>query len=153
MNQPLAEARPIFRSLEAGDIQAISGVHYRACLIAYRFMNWSYSLAEVEAWYATKFPQWSWTQAAFDADGAMAGFIALADRHVDQLYVDPAHQHLGVGSMLLTAVIKNSPGRITLDVFEENRSARAFYEKHGFQARDRWMNEEEGAIDLLYVRE
>ena len=42
---------------------------------------------------------------------------------------------------------------MTLDVFEENASARAFYEKHGFQGRGRWMNEEEGAIDLLYVRE
>ena len=50
-------------------------------------------------------------------------------------------------------VLLDTAGRITLDVFEENRSARAFYEKHGFQARDRWMNEEEGAIDLLYVRE
>lgn len=150
---PSGEPRLTFRPLEATDIKAISGVHYRACLIAYRFMNWSYSLAEVEAWYATKFPEWTWTQAAFDASDGMAGFIALVDRHVDQLYVDPAHQGLGVGSMLLTSLVRLSPGRITLDVFEENRSARTFYEKHGFQARDRWMNEEEGAIDLLYVRE
>ena len=147
------EPRLTFRPLEATDIKAISVVHHRACLIAYRFMNWSYSLAEVEAWYAQKFPEWSWTQAAFDSDDVMAGFIALIDRHVDQLFVDPAHQHLGVGSMLLASLLRNSPGRITLDVFEENRSARAFYEKHGFQARDRWMNEAEGAIDLLYVRE
>ncbi len=147
------EPRLTFRPLEATDIPAISGVHYRACLIAYRFMNWSYSLAEVEEWYATKFREWTWTQAAFDADDAMAGFVALVDRHVDQLYVDPARQHLGVGSNLLDSVIKNLPGRLTLDVFEENKSARAFYEKHGFEARDRWMNEEEGAIDLLYVRE
>lgn len=142
-----------FRPLEATDIGAVSGVHYRACLIAYRFMNWSYSMAEVEAWYAEKFPQWSWTKAAFGPDGAMAGFVALIDRHVDQLFVDPAHQGLGVGSTLLDSALKVSPGPITLDVFEENHSARAFYEKHGFQARDRRMNEEEGAIDLIYVRE
>ncbi|MEP6838369.1 MAG: GNAT family N-acetyltransferase [Bradyrhizobium sp.] len=148
-----SEPRLTFRPLEGSDIEAVSLVHYSACLIAYRFMNWSYSLAEVEAWYATKFPEWTWTQGAFDADGAMAGFIALVDRHVDQLFVGPAHQHLGIGSMLLTSVIKNLPGRITLDVFEENRSARKFYEKHGFEAHDRWMNEEEGAIDLRYVRE
>ena len=54
--------------------------------------------------------------------------------------------------VLLGQAIKCVPGRITLDVFEENLGARAFYEKHGFLARDRWMNKE-GAIDLLYVRE
>ena len=152
LKQSSDDLRLGFRSLKTSDIEAISGVHYRACLIAYRFMNWSYSLAEVEAWYATKFSSWTWTQAAFDADG-MTGFIALIDRHVDQLFIDPVHQGSGVGSMLLASAIKNQPGRLTLDVFEENRSARAFYEKHGFEERDRWMNEEEGAIDLRYVRE
>jgi ribosomal protein S18 acetylase RimI-like enzyme len=151
--RPSGQPQLTFRPLEATDIEAISGVHHRACLIAYRFMNWSYSVAEVEAWYAEKFVKWSWTRAAFDSDDTMVGFIALIDRHLDQLFVDPAYQGRGVGSMLLVSALKAAPGRITLDVFEENSSARAFYEKHGFQARDRWMNEEEGAVDLLYVRE
>src|SRR6478609_4214638 len=137
-----------FRPLEMDDLKAISLVHYRACLIAYQFMNWSYSLQEVEAWYSPKFAEWSWTLAAFEAD-AMAGFIALKDRHVDQLYVDPSRHRCGAGSALLERAIASAPGRITLDVFEQNFVARSFYAKHGFHERDRWMNEEEGAIDLL----
>jgi len=77
-----------FRPLRTDGLTAISLVHRRACLIAYRFMQWSYSLEEVEAWYSPKFAEWTWTQAAFDAD-VMAGFIALSDRHVDQLFIDP----------------------------------------------------------------
>jgi ribosomal protein S18 acetylase RimI-like enzyme len=141
-----------FRPLEPGDVKAISGVHRRACLIAYAFMNWRYGIDEVERWYAGKFAEWSWTLAAFDAD-AMAGFIALKERHIDQLYVDPGQQRAGVGSALLGEALNAVSGRITLDVFEDNLGARVFYEKHGFMARDRWMNTEEGAIDLLYVRE
>ena len=143
----------VFRPLRKEDVEAISLVHHRACLIAYRFINWRYSLDEVERWYAGKFGEWTWTLAAFDGDAVMAGFIALRDQHVDQLYVDPSRQRMGVGSALLGEAVAAAPGRITLDVFEENISARAFYEKHGFQPRDRWMNEQEGAIDLLYVRE
>ena len=152
MNTPGA-AHLVFRPLQIKDVEAISRVHHRACLIAYRFMNWRYSLDEVERWYSEKFAEWTWTLAAFEGDAFMAGFIALKDQHVDQLYVDPSLQRAGIGSALLRAALDAAPGRITLDVFEENVSARAFYEKHGFQARDRWLNEEEGAIDLLYVRD
>jgi len=141
-----------FRPLTVSDVKAISAVHHRACLIAYAFMNWRYGIDEVERWYSEKFSEWSWTQAAFDAD-AMAGFIALRDRHIDQLYVDPAQQRTGIGSALLGEALNAVSGRITLDVFEDNFGARAFYERHGFSERDRWMNTEEGAIDLLYVRE
>jgi ribosomal protein S18 acetylase RimI-like enzyme len=141
-----------FRPLTADDVEAISAVHHRACLIAYAFMNWRYGIDDVERWYAGKFAEWSWTLAAFEAD-VMAGFIALKDRHIDQLYVDPSQQRAGVGSALLAQALNAVSGRITLDVFEGNLGARAFYEKHGFVARDRWMNEEEGAIDLLYARE
>jgi ribosomal protein S18 acetylase RimI-like enzyme len=141
----------VFRPLERNDVEAISLVHHRACLIAYRFMNWRYPLDEVERWYSGKFAAWTSTLAAFDAD-VMAGFIALTDRHVDQLYVDPSFQRSGIGSALLDRALASSPGQVTLHVFEENAPARAFYEKHGFAVRDRWMNEDEGAIDLLYVR-
>ena len=141
----------VFRPLKRNDVEAISLVHHRACLIAYRFMNWRYPLDEVERWYAGKFAEWTWTLAAFDS-GALAGFIALTDRHIDQLYVDPSFQRRGVGSTLIDRALESSPGQVTLHVFEENAPARAFYEKHGFAGRDRWMNEQEGAIDLLYVR-
>ena len=141
-----------FRPLETDDLEAISLVHYRACLIAYRFMNWSYSLLEVELWYSGKFAEWTWTWAAFEAD-AMAGFIALKDQHIDQLFVDPQHQRSGIGSALLREALKRTASPVTLHVFEENAGARAFYEKHAFQERDRRMNTEEGAIDLLYVRD
>lgn len=141
------------RPLGAGDVEAISLVHHRACLIAYRFMNWCYSLDEVRKWYAGKFPEWTWTLAACGPDDGIIGFIAAIGSHVDQLYVDPSHQRFGIGSQLLGEALKSVPHPVTLDVFEDNASARAFYEKHGFQARARWMNEEEGAIDLFYVRE
>lgn len=144
--------QPKFRPLEPADVKAISGVHHRACLIAYAFMNWRYPIDEVERWYAGKFAEWSWTLAALDAD-VITGFIALRGRHIDQLYVDPLHQRRGIGSLLLGQAIESASGRITLDVFEDNLGARAFYERHGFVGRDRWMNEQEGAIDLLYVRE
>ncbi len=62
-------------------------------------------------------------------------------------------ERTGIGSALLGEALKRTASPVTLHVFEDNAPARAFYEKHGFEGRDRWMNTEEGAIDLLYVRE
>ena len=120
MNAPGAP-QLTFRPLEIKDVADISGIHHRACLIAYRFMNWRYSLDQVERWYSGKFAEWTWTLAALGSDAGIAGFIALVDGHVDQLYVDPAHQRGGAGSSLLGEAIKAVPGGIALDVFEETR--------------------------------
>ena len=65
--------------------------------------------------------EWTWTLAAFDGDAVMAGFIAMRDQHVDQLYVDPSHQRMGVGSALLGEAVAAAPGRITLDVSKRIR--------------------------------
>lgn len=145
-------AQLTFRPLKSEDLRAISLVHRRACLIAYQFMNWSYSLHAVEAWYSTKLAEWTWTQGAFDAD-AIAGFIASNGQHVDQLFIDPDYQRSGVGSALLLRALDSAPGTTTLHVFEANQNARAFYAKHGFRERGRWMNTQDGAMELLYVRE
>jgi ribosomal protein S18 acetylase RimI-like enzyme len=103
-----------FRPLETRDLPAISLVHHRACLIAYRFINWRYPLDDVERWYSGKFIEWTWTLAAFGADATMAGFIALVERHIDQLYVDPSHQRCGIGSTLLDRALESSAAPVTL---------------------------------------
>ena len=41
---------------------------------------------------------------------------------------------------------------LTLDVFEENRLARRFYERHGFREVSRYLNQQEAAMELLYCR-
>src|ERR1700712_1209442 len=119
MNPP-GGSQLTLRPLDMQDVAAISRIHYRACLIAYRFFNWFYPLAQIERWYAGKFSEWTWTLAASAADGSLVGFIAMIEKHVDQLYVDPSHQRAGAGSLLLGAALEAVPGRITLDVFEEN---------------------------------
>jgi ribosomal protein S18 acetylase RimI-like enzyme len=40
---------------------------------------------------------------------------------------------------------------LTLNVFAENRPARAFYERHGFGEASRWFNTQDKAIELRYV--
>lgn len=140
-----------YRELVELDIEAIARVHRQACLIAYAFMNWSYSEDEVRRWYAEKFATWDWGMVAEDDEG-VAAFIACAGDHLDQLFVDPGRQKRGIGTFLLEAAMEKAPPVRTLNVFEQNVAARRFYERHGFREAGRHYNEDETAMELVYDR-
>jgi GNAT superfamily N-acetyltransferase len=137
------------RQLEAADLDAISRVHWRACRIAYRFMNWSYGEDQVRRWYAGKLAEWDWGRVAC-VDGRVVGYLAATGPHVDQLFVDPDHQRAGIGSPLLAAMLERGLRPATLHVFALNTPARAFFERFGFRPAAAWWNEQDNALELLY---
>lgn len=62
------------------------------------------------------------------------GMLAISGHYIDRLYVHPASQRQGVGAALLEHARTLSPQKLELHTHQENRKARAFYEKHGFVA-------------------
>ena len=137
------------RPLRADDLAAISRVHRRACLIAYRFMNWSYTEEQVRHWYAGKMPEWDWALAACSGEQLVA-YIGMVGAHIDQLFVDPDHQRSGLGTRLLCSALERGLRPATLHVFAENAPARALYDRFGFREIDAWWNEQDSARELLY---
>ena len=76
---------------------------------------------------------------------AVIGYAIMKRSWLDGLYVDPAHQGTGAGSLLLDAVKAVRPDGFSLWVFESNRPARAFYARHGLielETTDGSANEE-----------
>jgi ribosomal protein S18 acetylase RimI-like enzyme len=71
---------------------------------------------------------WVW-----DEDGEIAGFVAVDDGQVSQLYVSPREQGRGIGTALLDHAKTVSPRYLELWVFQKNEGARRFYERHGFR--------------------
>jgi GNAT superfamily N-acetyltransferase len=140
-----------YRELVELDIEAIARVHRQTCLIAYAFMNWSYSEDEVRRWYAEKFKIWDWGMVAADDEG-VAAFIACTGDHLDQLFIDPGRQRRGIGTFLLKAAMGKALPVRTLNVFEQNIAARRFYERHGFHEIELHYNEDENAMELVYAR-
>jgi GNAT superfamily N-acetyltransferase len=66
--------------------------------------------------------------------GVVAGFVAIRDDFVDQLFVRTDLQRRGVGTALLRKAAQISPGGLRLFTFRRNEPGRRFYEKHGFRA-------------------
>ena len=62
------------------------------------------------------------------------GFVVAPAESVAQLYVRVDCHRQGNGTVLLDWAKTRSSGRLWLYTFAQNSKARAFYERHGFQA-------------------
>lgn len=138
------------RPFAAADIDAMAHIHSRACEIAYAFMHWSYTDADVRDWMRSKLASWDWGLVG-EANGQLVGYLLMSGSHVDQLFVLPGFQGQGMGRRLLGAALGRGLRPLTLNVFAENGRARRFYERHGFREAARWHNTDDNAVELRYL--
>ncbi|MBB3392267.1 GNAT superfamily N-acetyltransferase [Rhizobium sp. BK275] len=84
-------------------------------------------------------------------DGGLAGVIAYGNGWIEQLYVLPDVQGMGIGTRFLSLAV-NDMNDIRLWTFQQNRRARAFYEARGFSSVEKTdgSGNEEGEPDVLY---
>ncbi len=67
-----------------------------------------------------------------DLEGAVAGFIGLADGKIEMLFIHPDWRKHGAGGRLLKYAV-HERGATTLDVNEQNDQALGFYLHMGFE--------------------
>jgi GNAT superfamily N-acetyltransferase len=81
----------------------------------------------------------------------LVGVIAYCDGWIEQLYVLPDFQNIGIGSLLLGCA-REEMDEIRLWTFQRNSGARAFYERHGFSVEEKTdgLDNEENEPDVLY---
>lgn len=68
-----------------------------------------------------------------EVESAVAGFLAIKDDFIDQLFVRVDLQRRGVGTALLQRAMELSPNGLRLFTFQRNLPARRFYEEFNFR--------------------
>jgi GNAT superfamily N-acetyltransferase len=85
-----------------------------------------------------------------ERSSAVVGFLAVADGHVDGLYLASRARRQGVGAALIAVAKAASPGGLTLRTFVANAGARAFYARQGFHELRRTDGDNEESLpDIL----
>jgi putative acetyltransferase len=138
----------MIRSYHEDDLDAVIAAWYAASLIAHSFLDEAFfeqerrNIAEI---YMTR----AHTM-VYEHEGQVVGFISLVENEVGGIFVDPARQGFGFGRKLMNYAAQLHP-ILELDVFEENRIGRRFYERYGFVLLKQCTNDEFGR-DVLRLQ-
>ena len=93
----------------------------------------AYTVADLTSYFcehiAPKYDIW-----LAESDAKIVGLLAIEGSYLNLFYVHPSAQRAGVGEALLAKARELSPQAIELHTHQQNVSACAFYEKHGFRA-------------------
>ncbi len=126
---------PGIRLYRAEDEADTAAVWHRAGLLAYPYLPQFQELTPETARFvfhsfiAPKNQLW-----VAEPAGQILGYMAINGSFIDRLYIDPPFQRQGWGTRFLRFAMQLSPGGLELFTHQENHSARALYERHGFVA-------------------
>ena len=141
----------VIRAAVAGDAGEIAEVHTVAMREAMPYLPYLHTDEETRAWVAeVVLPrQEVWVA---EANGRVVGVTSLEGEMVQQLYILPGYQGVGIGSALLALAKSRRPAGLRLYAFQRNTRARTFYEHRGFTpiAFGDGSGNEEGEPDVLY---
>ena len=98
-----------------------------------------YPEPDIREWLAIKVlaPQTGSEVWVAEVDGVVSAFVAFTQTWLDDVFVHPRAQGMGIGTMLLDLVKSLAPDGFGLWVFEMNTPARAFYAHHGLREVER----------------
>ena len=80
--------------------------------------------------------------------GRVTGFLGLWGEHIEGIFVSPGHQGRGIGKALLQAA-KERCRSLTLNVYQNNPRAAAFYRREGFVVAERGTDPETGQPEWM----
>lgn len=77
----------------------------------------------------------------YDIDGNVHGFIGLINEYIAGIFVDKNYRSKGIGTQLVNFV-KEKYDTLSLNVYQENPRAVAFYQSEGFSVLSEGIDED-----------
>lgn len=83
-------------------------------------------------------------------DSVIKGFVGLKGNYIAGIFIKEEFQSKGIGGKLIS-FLKTFKPELILNVYEQNKNAVEFYEKHGFQISQKNVEEETGHIEYQMI--
>lgn len=86
----------------------------------------------------------------YDVGGEIQGFIGIVDEYIAGIFVDKKHRSLGIGKKLLDYV-KLRYSSLSLNVYDKNDRAAAFYLREDFSVQSKELDEATGEVEYTMI--
>ncbi|MDY9926141.1 N-acetyltransferase [Methanosarcina sp.] len=136
----------MIRTYRETDLEEMVRIWYDASVIAHPFMPASFWASHKSVMKEKYLPLAE--NYVFEQKGKVMGFISLVGEKVCALFIAPEAQERGTGKALLEHA-KVLKGRLSLKVYRDNRRAIIFYEKSGFKAVGKEIDDHTGCVQVL----
>ena len=129
----------MIRKYKEKEIPKLLEIWESAALIAHPFLNTEFHemvKGAMKDMYLPNSDTW-----VYEENGNIIGFISMMKNEIGGLFVDPNQQSKGVGTSLVNH-INQFHNILEVEVFEENKIGKPFYEKYGFKVIKEYLMKE-----------
>jgi ribosomal protein S18 acetylase RimI-like enzyme len=130
----------IIRRADPGDFEAMARIWLAASRVGHPFLGEAVLKAQLNTVRDVYFPQ---ADNCVAEETAVIGFIGMLGSHIGGLFVDPKDHHRGIGRRLVEHAADRL-GSLSVEVYEQNDTAVAFYRSCGFLLTGRKDRDDEG---------
>jgi ribosomal protein S18 acetylase RimI-like enzyme len=117
----------IIRRADPGDFEAMGRIWLAASRVGHPFLGEAVLKAQLNTVRDVYFPQ---ADNCVAEETAVIGFIGMLGSHIGGLFVDPSEHQRGVGRRLVEHAA-DCLGSLSVEVYEQNEAAVAFYQSCG----------------------
>lgn len=135
----------MIRAFEPADLDRVMDIWLTTNLAAHAFIDADYWHKNAET-VRRLLPKS--TLFVYEKAGTIAGFAGLTDDYLEGIFVTAAQQSQGIGRALLTHV-RQGRTELSLNVYQKNRAALAFYLREGFVVHTEQRDKKTGEIELF----
>ena len=138
----------MIRQYKSTDADAIVNIWQEASRVATPFLTEEFVQQErdnIRNIYLKHAETW-----VFEDNGQVVAFLALIENEVGAIFALPESQGKGIGRALMDHAV-SIRDELFLDVFEENRIGRRFYDRYGFKLDHRHVHEQTGQALLRLI--
>ncbi len=128
----------MIRKYDEKEIPTLMDIWEKASTIAHPFLNSEFTQLVKKAMKETYLPNsetWVYVES-----NEVIGFISMMENEIGGLFVTPKHHSKGIGTSLVNHV-NQLHEELEVEVFEQNKIGKPFYEKYGFTTMKSYIHE------------
>ena len=128
----------MIRKYNETEIPTLIGIWEQASTIAHPFLDDKFTQMVKKAMTEMYLPNSdTWV---FLESNIIVGFISMIENEIGGLFVIPKHHSKGIGTSLVNH-ISQFHKELEVEVFEQNKIGKPFYEKYGFKVFKEYIHE------------